>query len=148
MRYPEFYDMYRDAIKNTWTVEEIDFSDDVVDLDRKLMPTERHLINRLVAFFTPVTPLSLTIWCSISTNTSIAPKLDVSESPAVRGTACSVLSDSVDNYIPDHNERAEAFAAIENIPSIRHKADFCFKWMGSIDELTELRTQEDRKQFL
>ncbi|MCH1615470.1 MAG: ribonucleotide-diphosphate reductase subunit beta, partial [Acidimicrobiales bacterium] len=51
MQYPVFYDMYRDAIKNTWTVEEIDFSDDIVDLDRKLLPAERHLINRLVAFF-------------------------------------------------------------------------------------------------
>ena len=54
----------------------------------------------------------------------------------------------LDNYIPDHDERAEAFAAIENIPSNRRKADFCFKWMGSIDDLTELHTQEDRKQFL
>ena len=38
MRYPVFYGMYQDAIKNTWTVDEIDFSDDLVDLDRKLMP--------------------------------------------------------------------------------------------------------------
>ena len=51
MRYPQFYDMYRDAINNTWTVEEVDFSDDIVDLQRKLVPAERHLINRLVAFF-------------------------------------------------------------------------------------------------
>ena len=51
MRYPQFYDMYHDAIKNTWTVEEIDFSDDLVDLDRKLLPAERHLINRLVEAF-------------------------------------------------------------------------------------------------
>ncbi|MCB1272456.1 MAG: ribonucleotide-diphosphate reductase subunit beta, partial [Microthrixaceae bacterium] len=51
MRYPQFYDMYRDAIRNTWTVEEIDFSDDLVDLQRKLLPAERHMINRLVAFF-------------------------------------------------------------------------------------------------
>ncbi len=52
MRYPQFYEMYRDAIKNTWTVEEIDFSDDLVDLDRKLMPRpEKHLVSRLVAFF-------------------------------------------------------------------------------------------------
>ena len=51
MRYPDFYEMYRNAIKNTWTVEEVDFSDDVVDLHRKMMPAERHLINRLVAFF-------------------------------------------------------------------------------------------------
>jgi len=51
MRYPQFYDMYRDAIRNTWTVEEVDFSDDLVDLQRKIVPAERHLINRLVAFF-------------------------------------------------------------------------------------------------
>ncbi len=25
MRYPQFYEMYRAAIKNTWTVEEVDF---------------------------------------------------------------------------------------------------------------------------
>ena len=43
--------MYRNAIRNTWTVEEIDFSDDLVDLHRKLPPAEKHLINRLVAFF-------------------------------------------------------------------------------------------------
>ena len=51
MRYPRFYDMYRDAIRNTWTVEEVDFSIDVVDLRTKMTPSERHLISRLVAFF-------------------------------------------------------------------------------------------------
>ena len=51
MKYPQFYDMYRDAIRNTWTVEEIDFSDDVVDLHNKLVPAEQHMIHRLVAFF-------------------------------------------------------------------------------------------------
>ena len=51
MRYPVFFEMYKNAIKNTWTVDEIDFSDDLVDLDRKLMPAEKHLVSRLVAFF-------------------------------------------------------------------------------------------------
>ena len=51
MRYPLFYEMYQDAIKNTWTVDEIDFSDDIPDLDRKLDPAEKHLVSRLVAFF-------------------------------------------------------------------------------------------------
>ena len=51
MKYPVFYDMYRDAIKNTWTVEEVDFSTDTVDLEKRLLPSERHLIHRLVAFF-------------------------------------------------------------------------------------------------
>src|SRR6476469_5112248 len=50
MRYPEFYERYRNAIKNTWTVEEIDFADDLVDL-RNMLPAERHLVSRLIAFF-------------------------------------------------------------------------------------------------
>ena len=51
MKYPEFYEMYRDAIRNTWTVEEVDFSTDVRDLKHKLSDAETHLISRLVAFF-------------------------------------------------------------------------------------------------
>ena len=54
----------------------------------------------------------------------------------------------LDTYVPDETERHEAFAAIDNIPSIKHKADFCFRWIDSIDELTELRTREDRRAFL
>lgn len=50
MRYPDFYERYRDAIKNTWTVEEVDLHSDVADL-AKLTPGEQHMIGRLVAFF-------------------------------------------------------------------------------------------------
>ncbi len=51
MRYPAFYEMYVNAIKNTWTVEEVDFSTDVADLHNRLLPAERHMVHRLVAFF-------------------------------------------------------------------------------------------------
>jgi ribonucleoside-diphosphate reductase beta chain len=51
MRYPEFYERYRNAIRNTWTVEEVDFSSDLVDLRYRLLPAEHHLVRRLVAFF-------------------------------------------------------------------------------------------------
>ncbi|MEM9691966.1 MAG: ribonucleotide-diphosphate reductase subunit beta, partial [Myxococcota bacterium] len=51
MRYPKFFEMYRAAIKNTWTVEEVDFGTDVADLNGRMTSAERHLIQRLVAFF-------------------------------------------------------------------------------------------------
>ena len=35
MAYPTFFEMYRAAIKNTWTVEEVDFSTDVGDLQKQ-----------------------------------------------------------------------------------------------------------------
>src|SRR5438046_7235772 len=51
MKYPAFYEQYRNAIKNTWTVEEVDLFSDIADLNQRITPAERHLINRLVAFF-------------------------------------------------------------------------------------------------
>jgi len=51
MHYPKFYEMYRSAIKNTWSVEEIDFQIDLGHMQRRMSPADRHLIERLVAFF-------------------------------------------------------------------------------------------------
>ena len=54
----------------------------------------------------------------------------------------------LDTYVPDEKERAQAFDAVENIPSIARKAEFCFKWINSLHELRELRTADDRRAFL
>lgn len=150
MRYPVFFEMYRDAIKNTWTVDEIDFSDDLVDLDRKLMPAEKHLINRLVAFFATgdsivANNLVLNLYKHIN-----APEARMYLSRQLYEEALHVqfYLTLLDNYIPDIKEREAAFAAVENIPSIRAKAEFCFKWMNAVGELDELKTKEDRRQFL
>ena len=51
MLYPQFYEMFKDGIRNTWTVEEVDFSTDLADLRSRLSTAEIHLIQRLVAFF-------------------------------------------------------------------------------------------------
>ena len=42
----------------------------------------------------------------------------------------------LDNYLPDMAAREQAFAAIDNIPSIKAKADFCFRWIDSIGAWT------------
>jgi len=150
MRYPEFYDMYRNAIRNTWTVEEIDFSDDVVDLHRKLQPAEKHLINRLVAFFATGD--------SIVSNNLVLNLYKHVNSPEGRMFLSRQLYEEalhvqfyltlLDTYIPEPSERAAAFAAIDNIPSIRAKGEFCFRWIDSINSLEALHTKSDRKEFL
>jgi ribonucleoside-diphosphate reductase beta chain len=150
MRYPEFYDRYRDAIRNTWTVEEVDFSDDLVDLSRRLLPAERHLVRRLVAFFATgdsivANNLVLNLYKHINAPEA---RLYLSRQLFEEAQHVQFYLTLLDTYVPDHQERAEAFAAIEHIPSIRAKAEFCFKWIGSIDDLDELRGAEDRRAFL
>jgi len=54
----------------------------------------------------------------------------------------------LDTYVPDQRERHEAFAAVENIPSIKRKADFCMRWLDSVQELPRLETREHRRRFL
>lgn len=150
MRYPQFYAMYRDAIRNTWTVEEVDFSLDVNDLRGKLGPAERHLVERLVAFFATgdsivANNLVLNLYQHIN-----APEARMYLSRQLYEEALHVqfYLTLLDTYLPDEKARTEAFAAVENIPSIRAKAAFCFKWIDSIQNLKRIETREQRRQFL
>jgi ribonucleoside-diphosphate reductase beta chain len=54
----------------------------------------------------------------------------------------------LDTYVPEPEERHRAFAAVENIPSIRKKADFCMRWLDATSALPRLESRDDRRQFL
>jgi ribonucleoside-diphosphate reductase beta chain len=150
MRYPNFFERYKDAIKNTWTVEEVDFSTDLSDLRSRVTPAERHLIHRLVAFFATGDSivgnnLVLNLYKHLN-----APEARMYLSRQLYEEALHVqfYLTLLDNYLPDMAEREAAFAAIDNIPSIKRKADFCFKWIDSIEGLDRLETRADRRAFL
>lgn len=150
MRYPVFYEMYKNAIKNTWTVEEVDFSSDIVDLQRKLTPAERFLISRLVAFFATgdsIVGNNLVLNLYKHVNSPEA-RLYLSRQLYEEALHVQFYLTLLDTYIPDLAEREKAFAAIHNIPSIHKKAQYSFKWMDSINQLNLLETTEDRRKFL
>src|SRR5580658_154968 len=150
MRYPEFYERYLDAIRNTWTVEEVDWTDDLVDLRQRLLPAEGHLIRRLVAFFATgdsivANNLVLNLYKHVNAPEA---RLFLSRQLFEEAQHVQFYLTLLDTYVPDEAERAEAFSAIEHIPSIRKKAEFCFRWMDSIGKLDQLNTVEDRRTFL
>lgn len=149
MRYPLFYDRFRDAIKNTWTVEEVDLHSDLADLN-KLTDAECHLVNRLVAFFATgdtIVANNLVLNLHEHVNASEA-RLYLSRQLFEEAVHVQFYLTLLDTYLPDENERAAAFAAVENIPSIRHKAEFCFKWIDAIEHSRRLDTRDDRRAFL
>ncbi|RIV40064.1 ribonucleotide-diphosphate reductase subunit beta [Micromonospora radicis] len=149
MRYPRFFDRFKDAIKNTWTVEEVDLHSDLADL-AKLSPAEQHLVSRLVAFFATgdtivANNLVLNLYQHVN---SPEGRLYLSRQLFEEAVHVQFYLNLLDTYVPDERKRFEAFAAVENIPSIARKAEFCFKWIDSIFELRELRTRADRRAFL
>lgn len=150
MQYPVFFEMYKAAIKNTWTVEEVDFSADLNHLRQRMTSAEQHLISRLVAFFATGD--------SIVGNNLVLNLYKHVNSPEARMYLSRQLFEEaqhvdfyltlLDSYIPDPQDRKQAFDAIENIPSIRKKAEFCFRWIDSIQQLSEIHTLEDKRNFL
>jgi ribonucleoside-diphosphate reductase beta chain len=149
MRYPHFYDRFRDAIKNTWTVEEVDLHSDLKDLAR-LSPAEQHLVGRLVAFFATgdtivANNLVLNLYQHIN---SPEGRLYLSRQLYEEAVHVQFYLTLLDTYVPDERDRAEAFAAVDNIPSIKRKADFCFRWIDSVFSLRQLTTAADRRAFL
>ena len=141
MRYPDFYDHYRNAIKNTWTVEEVDLHSDVADL-AKLSVGEQHLIGRLVAFFATgdsivSNNLVLTLYKHIN---SPEARLYLSRQLFEEAVHVQFYLTLLDTYLPDPDDRTAAFAAVENIPSIREKAQFCFRWMDAVEKLDRLES--------
>ncbi len=150
MKYPVFFEMFKTAIKNTWTVEEVDFSTDVTDLRSRMTPAEQHLIKRLVAFFATGD--------SIVGNNLVLNLYKHVNSPEARMYLSRQLYEEalhvqfyltlLDSYVTNPQERADAFAAVETIPSIQRKAEFCFKWIDSIQDLAEVRTDEQMRSFL
>jgi ribonucleoside-diphosphate reductase beta chain len=150
MAYPQFFEMYKDAIKNTWTVEEVDFSTDLADLRGRMTPADRHLIERLVAFFATgdsivANNLVLNLYKHVN-----APEARLYLSRQLYEEALHVqfYLTLLDTYVPDAEARARAFDAVENVPSIRRKAEFCLKWMDSIHTLDRLETRADRRRFM
>lgn len=150
MQYPQFFKLYKDSIKNIWTTDELDFSIDFEHLRDKLSPKEAHLIKRLVAFFATADNL-------VAHNLVLNFYKHIN-SPEYRMFLGKQLFDEmlhvetylllVDNYLPDPVERNEAFDAYRSIPSVKLKADFCFKYMDSINDLDKLDTDAKKKQFV
>ena len=150
MRYPRFYEMYRGAIRNTWTVEEIDFQIDLAHLRQRMTPAERHLIERLVAFFATgdsivANNLVISLYRHIN-----APEARMYLSRQLYEEALHIqfYLTLLDNYVPDQGRRAQAFAAIENIASIRAKARFCQRWTDEVNAIRSLDRQADMRRFV
>jgi ribonucleoside-diphosphate reductase beta chain len=126
MKYPVFFEKFKTAIKNTWTVEEINFSTDVTDLRARMKPAEQHLIKRLVTFFATGD--------SIVGNNPVLNLYKHVNSPEARMYLSRQLYEEavhmqfyltlLDTYITDPQERADALSAVETIPLSKRKRSF------------------------
>jgi ribonucleotide reductase beta subunit family protein with ferritin-like domain len=135
IKYPEIWDLYKKALSAFWTVEELDLSKDIDDWN-KLSDNERFFIKNILAFFSS----SDTI-VNINLGERFLNEVKVLEAKffygfqmtieAIHSEAYSLL---IDTYIKNSKEKHETFNAIQYVPCIKQKADWCFNWINDIED--------------
>jgi ribonucleotide reductase beta subunit family protein with ferritin-like domain len=131
IKHHNIWEMYKKAISAFWTPEELDLSKDVDDWN-KLNDNERFFITHILAFFSS----SDTI-VNINLGERFINDVKVLEAKfvyhfqmTIEDIHSEVYSLLIDTYIKDAKLKDEAFNAIQHYPCIKHKADWCFKWIN------------------
>lgn len=136
IKFPSIWQKYKKAFANIWTAEEILFDKDISDWNLKLNDNERHFIKYILAFFAASDGI-------VNENLCLRFIKDV-EIPearcfygfqiAMENIHSEVYSLMIDTFIKDQKEKDELFNAIEQISSIKKKADWCLRWIDSCED--------------
>lgn len=130
LEYPDVWEMYKKASSSYWVADELNFQQDLVDLER-LSKDEKHFINHVLAFFAASDGI-------VSENLSErfskdVPKPEVRAFYAFQNAMEQVHSESysllIDTYVKDAREKERLFNAVDNFPAIREKAEWGMKWI-------------------
>ena len=115
-----------------WTVDEIDLGSDPKDW-AKLKEDEKHFIKHVLAFFAASDGIVLENLAS-----RFMTEIQIPEARCFYGFQMMMenihsetYSILIDTYIDDAEEKTFLFEAIQNIPSVKMKADWAFKWIES-----------------
>ena len=128
----DIWKMYKMQLACFWTAEEIDLVQDLSDW-KKLNEDEKHFIKYVLAFFAGSGGIVME---NISDN--FINEIDLPEVKCFYGFQIAMenihsetYSLLIDTFIKDNKEKDKLLNSIENIPCIKKKAEWCFKWMNN-----------------
>lgn len=135
IEHDDIWEMYKHAVSSFWTVEEVDLSRDLNDWN-SLTSQERYFISHVLAFFAASDGI-------VNENLleNFSREVQLKEARCFYGFQIMIenihsemYSLLIETYIKDETQKKYLFNAIQNIPSIKKKADWCFKWINSKDD--------------
>ena len=131
IKYNNVWNMYKKAVASFWTVEEISFSD--IEDWNKLTSNEKIFIENTLAFFAGSDGIVNENLVTRFYNDVQIPeaKAFYTFQMAIESVHSECYSLLIDTYISDEKRKMELFNAIDNNPTIKNKAEWALKWIGS-----------------
>ena len=132
VEYPDVYAMYKKASSSFWVADEINFTQDLVDIER-FSDNERNFIMHILAFFAASDGIVME---NLSTRFSQeVPVAEVATFYAFQNAMEAVHSETysllIDTYVKDVVEKDRLFNAVTNFPAIKEKAEWAIQWIQS-----------------
>jgi ribonucleoside-diphosphate reductase beta chain len=126
----DMWEMYKKSVSAFWTPEELDLSKDVDDFN-KLNDNERTFIKHILAFFSSSdTIVNINLGERFLNDVQVLEaKFFYAFQMAIENIHSETYSLLIDTYFKDTTEKSEALNAINYMPCIKRKADWCFKWI-------------------
>ena len=131
IQHDKFWEMYKKAESSFWTTEELDLSKDNADFEA-LEPNEQHFIKYILAFFAASDGIVNENLVERFTQEVqiLEAKFFYGFQVMMENIHSETYSLLIDTLIKDPQEKHTLFNAIEEIPSIRKKAEWAQKWIN------------------
>ena len=134
IKYDDIWREYKKAVANIWTVEEIDLTKDYDDY-LKLSKNEKHFIDNVLAFFAAsdgiVNENLVDRFCNEVK--ILEAKFFYGFQIAIENIHSETYSLLIDTLIKQEDYKHKLLNAVDNIPSIKKKADWAIKWINDTD---------------
>lgn len=135
VEYQDVYEMYKKASSAYWVADEINFTQDLIDIDR-LTPNEKTFITHVLAFFAASDGIVMENLATRFSNE--VPVAEVKAFYAFQNAMEAVHSECysllIETYVKDPVEKDRLFNAVTNFPAIREKAEWALQWIENSTE--------------
>ena len=133
IEHPDLWSMYKQHVASFWTADEVDLSADLTDWHEKLSEQERHFISMVLAFFAGADGIVVENLAERFCREVTVPEarcfygFQMAMESIHQETYCLLI----DTYITDPKDRDVLFSAHTRVPSVRKKADWAQRYIGS-----------------
>jgi ribonucleotide reductase beta subunit family protein with ferritin-like domain len=133
IEHPDIWNMYKQHVASFWTADEIDLSADLTDWQERLNDNERHFISMVLAFFAGADGIVVENLAERFCREVTVPEarcfygFQMAMESIHQETYCLLI----DTYISDAKERDFLFSAHHKVPSVKSKANWAQRYIGS-----------------
>eukprot|EP00586_Coscinodiscus_wailesii_P006576 CAMPEP_0172492246 /NCGR_PEP_ID=MMETSP1066-20121228/23332_1 /TAXON_ID=671091 /ORGANISM="Coscinodiscus wailesii, Strain CCMP2513" /LENGTH=354 /DNA_ID=CAMNT_0013261755 /DNA_START=220 /DNA_END=1284 /DNA_ORIENTATION=+ len=133
IEHSDLWSMYKQHVASFWTADEVDLASDLSDWHNKLNDKERHFISMVLAFFAGADGIVVENLVERFCKDVTIPEarcfysFQMAMESIHQETYCLLI----DTYIADATARKKLFSAHTEVPSVKRKARWAQRWIGS-----------------